>query len=413
MQVTSAGFLRFATSSYCAGAVERRCLRPDCYWASGTWDPGAPVHHFSAAEASRCTQAQKVLFVGDSTARHTFYAYTAIAGHPLVPTMKWRDGAFEPQGHWPMARRRAPAGSNRSSSWAPQTGWDRHGACDVTHRCTRDEPIGIGGGRAGSGRAGYSATKVGAAEEMGRYRRLLSNGSWDAVVVQCPLWHFIEKGAYDATLTSVARRAAVRQRTALPADDGAAALSGFGAACARYVQLARRQRPAARVFLLGHFARAARFKKAGHAAPDTRARLPSWRLPAHGPCLTSVGPFCGRHSPRSRSGTARRASASSGSLWQSCMPPSASAVGGAAAPMSSSDQQRLQRSRSRRSTGSTSWATDRTMASTRRCPPSTGWCSCCSTICVLRTVANTRVYFQHGRSRARARCGLRYRTGCG
>ena len=153
------------------------------------------------------------------------------------------------------------------------------------------------GGRTGSGRAGYSATKAGVAEEMGRYRRLLSNGSWDAVVIQCPLWHFIEKGAYDATLTSVARRAAVRQRTALPADDGAAALSGFGAACARYVHLARRQQPAARIFLLGHFARAAKFKKAGNAAPDTRARLPSWRLPAHGPCLTSVGP--------SAAGTAR------------------------------------------------------------------------------------------------------------
>lgn len=250
--VSLADFSRFSTTSYCAGAVERRCLRPDCFWNTGTWDPGAPVRHFGAAEASRCAHAQRILFVGDSTARHTFYAYTAIAGQPLVRTMKWRDGTFEPQSRWPMARRPAPFGSNRSSAWEPQTGWDRRGACDVTHRCTRDEPIGAGGGR-----AGYTATKAGVDEEMGRYRRLLSNGSWDAVVIQCPFWHFVEAGAYDATLTSAARRAVVRQRTTLPADDGAAALSGYGAACARYVHLARRERPAARLFLLGHFAHAA------------------------------------------------------------------------------------------------------------------------------------------------------------
>lgn len=322
-------FTRFSSNSYCAGAVDRRCLRPDCFWSAGGWDPGAPVHHFGPAEASYCAQAQRVLFVGDSTARHTFYAYTAVGGQPLVRTMKWRPGTFEPQSRWPMARRKAPVGSNRSSLWEPQTGWDRHGACDVTHRCTRDEPIGAAGGR-----VGYTATKAGSDEEMGRYRRLLSNGSWDAVVVQCPFWHFVEAGAYDSTLTSAARRAAVRQRTTLPADDGAAALSGFGAACAGYFRVAQQQRPVARLFLLGHFALAAGSRRRlatrptpGHVCPLCTSQAVSRTSPP----LVSVR---NRHSPRSRSGTPTRASASSDGSWQRCTPPSASAVSGAAVPTS-------------------------------------------------------------------------------
>ena len=101
---------RFSRSFYCSGAIKRQVLLPNrsrapsgkAYWTSTTdvWDPAATekaaTHHFLAREAAHCLQDLRVLFVGDSTARHCFYTYTALAGQPVVPTMQWKEGAFEP-----------------------------------------------------------------------------------------------------------------------------------------------------------------------------------------------------------------------------------------------------------------------------------------------------------------------------
>ena len=122
-------------------------------------------------------------------------------------------------------------------------GVDRHGACDVTHHCTRDERLGS------TGRASYLATKGSTSEEVQRYTRLLSNETWDAVVLQCPFWHFLEASAYDAQLSPQARRAAIVQRTA-----ALRGKLGYGGACVTYARLARKLQPAARLYLLGHYA---------------------------------------------------------------------------------------------------------------------------------------------------------------
>ena len=242
-------FKQYSTSLYCS-ATQHRC------------SPAKPIHevevgadathHYSATEAATCLETRRVLFVGDSTTRHLFYAYTAIAGRPLVPKMRWKAGDYEPRHRWNWWSRTR---SGNKSVWRPHTGYDRRGPCDVTHRCMRDEAMGP------RGRAGYVAIKSNLEDDVSRTTRLLANGTWDTVVIQCPFWHYVESRAYDSTQTADARRAAITARTALPAGP-----LGFGAACADYFRLAQRLQPAAARFMLGHFSQPVSIERYGEAS---------------------------------------------------------------------------------------------------------------------------------------------------
>ena len=102
-------FQKFSEQLYCAGAMEHACVLPNgtrtppgvCYWRStgsnGTiqapgkptdeWDPqgmGATGYRRLTQRAARqCAHGKRILLLGDSTTRDTFYELAAVIGRPI------------------------------------------------------------------------------------------------------------------------------------------------------------------------------------------------------------------------------------------------------------------------------------------------------------------------------------------
>ena len=125
-------FGRWSEQLYCSGAMERACALPNgtraepgsCYWRTRAgapmpmltnnrdlsdllhvWDPesaGAPGYRrLGVEEARTCMRGKRLLMMGDSTTRDTFYELAAVAGWPIwggnVPgvhrSVKWEEPA--------------------------------------------------------------------------------------------------------------------------------------------------------------------------------------------------------------------------------------------------------------------------------------------------------------------------------
>ena len=141
-----ASFRHWSAQLYCSGVQEQRCAMPDgareqsghCYWqrmnAAGVWQPltgcnttgcseadglfgkrdrfnpeafGAPGYRrLQRDAAAQCVHGKKILLLGDSTTRDTYYELLAAAGMPI-----WAFKRFDGQtaARWP------------NTSWAPAT----------------------------------------------------------------------------------------------------------------------------------------------------------------------------------------------------------------------------------------------------------------------------------------------------
>jgi len=267
---------RFSAGLYCGG-VDRHCPLPggrrgrpgECFWLrqeestwravvaadlenrsmdpdQDRWDPAAygqkGFHRLDKHEAARCLRGRRILVVGDSTTREVYTALTAQAGAPVVRRMRWSDGEWEPAHRWHMSRRWEV---NRSVWFADHT-HDRHGTCSFSSRCVRDELLGADEPGRPAGHAGFVFVMPNTQEELSRFQRLLVSQPWEAVLVQCPFWHFFAPQAYNYTISRSARKAFVRLPLQAPAGP-----IGFGKSCAQYVGIARRQLPEAQIFVLG------------------------------------------------------------------------------------------------------------------------------------------------------------------
>lgn len=135
-------FLRFSEQLYCAGAEERRCPLPNggrteagsCYWRSTTnrtslprptdeWDPeevgAGGYRRIRRSEANECAHGKRVLLLGDSTTRDTFYELSAVIGRPIWQWARPRDDRHFAQ-YWP------------EDQWSPRAPPSTSGASDVS-----------------------------------------------------------------------------------------------------------------------------------------------------------------------------------------------------------------------------------------------------------------------------------------
>lgn len=294
-------FVDFSSELYCSGAEEGRCARDgqrelpgQCYWLkqqpnatnatlAGGWarvskrdvtsvrvankgrdvfawqrfDPTDAVPgyvHFSAPQAASCMRGRRVLLLGDSTTRDTFYELLAVLGHPIF---SW----------WPRNRKGvAPPLSTTwpARSFAPLTRMVSSGN-DVTDkgRClSRDDTreACVRRLRINATATEWPARRGAPLSEMIdvgfmflthpdgwqlsvlRERLLLPAEPFDAVFLQCPEKRWLAPNAYNYTLSREERHA-----PASPLDDP----SRLGDACLQVARVVLAHSPNARLHLLG------------------------------------------------------------------------------------------------------------------------------------------------------------------
>ena len=305
-------FARFSSDLYCSGAQERMCATPggarehpgQCHWrrragnvTSGIdnttlfntsmrfavlddeWAPDASTtgcRHFGRLEAARCTHGRRLLFLGDSTVRDTFYEALAVAGRPVWSWSKHLQSESSIAALWP------------ASSWQPYTqlssmARDAFGLCngdgtskppqaclrDVFFPCNRTRSCRdvYNDGNASRHRAAAGPGDfAGPGQSRFSYQYLMSNATWelqqltrllrarqenasspaarrgyDAAFIQCPTWFFFMPKAYDGTTPHHLRHTVHRPSS----------FDGLGAMCRQIIELVRRESPRARLYLLG------------------------------------------------------------------------------------------------------------------------------------------------------------------
>ena len=165
-------FIKFSEQLYCAGAVEHKCALPDgsrappglCYWRSavpnGTisapgrptdeWDPqamgAAGYRRLTHGAARQCAHGKRILLLGDSTTRDTYYELAAVIGRPIWQSATPRfDKHFEQ--YWPRKQ------------WSPKAPAVTSGAYDASGApCSLRLPCGCPAAR---GRSAFAAIRDG------------------------------------------------------------------------------------------------------------------------------------------------------------------------------------------------------------------------------------------------------------
>ena len=139
----SVSFRHFSEQLYCSGAVERLCALPDgtrelagyCYWRNAggrnvtsmldEFDPeaagAAGYRRFGPSDAAKCVAGRRMLLLGDSTTRDTYYELAATIGRPI-----W---SKKVQPGWP------------ESSWSPNAPATSSLAYDASGMCNGNEDL--------------------------------------------------------------------------------------------------------------------------------------------------------------------------------------------------------------------------------------------------------------------------------
>ena len=194
------------------------------------FDAAPHARHFGPAEAKQCLHGARVLVVGDSTSRDTFYELTTMGGMAMSVLRQWPEGAWTPL--------------ERAST---SMGRDQYGHCgaDISKSppvlCTRDlvfsgnnllssqNDVPQGHGRrstlAGNlsnlsvSRASFAYVAGNSSVELATLRALMDRHlelPYTAVFVQCPIWSFLMPKVYSsagvATLSHKDRHRIVRPR---------------------------------------------------------------------------------------------------------------------------------------------------------------------------------------------------------
>ena len=317
-------FDHFMTQLYCTAATEGRCADMErqsytpsgsCYWLRGAknttrWQPpqSAAVDAMRPTAAGRCLHGERVLLLGDSMTRDTFYQLLAAVGRPAIfPSL--RPGRTPAEGLLSAGNDAYGKCLGSASGHAGDgTSWRQAGGCfrDVSflrwatpsgprrqmcvRHLTRPPPTRASQtGRPSQPHArtpqtmcidetiGRSASPLDAPDRVS-FLFMTGNDSatmhlleselltkqlprevgggfegrpqaerppFTVLAIQCPVLGRLLPNAYNFSLDRASRHAPVTFETAT------AALRGVGTACARIIQSVRRRSPSLRVILLG------------------------------------------------------------------------------------------------------------------------------------------------------------------